>query len=131
MVTLVIDTSAIVAMLFGEVDAQIYAMTATAADDLRMSSVTDYETRIVLGSRGAAMLKRYSSLLEELAISIVDFDAEQSRFAADVYRRWGKGNHTARLNMGDCAAYALAKSLEAPLLFKGADFARTDVKRAL
>jgi ribonuclease VapC len=61
----------------------------------------------------------------------VAFDEQQSVLALDAYRHWGKGNHPAGLNLGDCVSYALARTLNAPLLFKGEDFARTDVRRAL
>lgn len=128
---IIIDTSAIVAMLLGEAEAAQYANVLAIAPDVRMSAVTDYETRVVLRPRGPAMIERYDALLAEVGISIVAFDQEQSRLAFEGYRRWGKGVHPAALNLGDCAAYALAKSLDAPLLFKGDDFSRTDVLRAL
>lgn len=128
---IVVDTSAIVAMLLDEAEAASYANLLAAASAVRMSAVTDYETRIVLRPRGRAMIERYDALLAEIPVSIVTFDREQSRLAFEGYGRWGKGIHPAALNLGDCAAYALAKSLDAPLLFKGADFARTDVRRAL
>jgi len=128
---IVVDTSAIIAMLLGEAEAFQYEDLLAAASDVRMSAVTDYETRVVLRPRGPAMIGRYDALLAEIGIAIVPFDQEQSRLAFECYRHWGKGVHPAALNLGDCAAYALAKSLDAPLLFKGADFARTDVKRAL
>ena len=128
---IVVDTSAIIAMLLGEAEAAQYANLLADAADVRMSAVTDYETRVVLRPRGPAMIVRYDALLAEIGISIVPFDQEQSRLAFEGYRHWGKGVHPAALNLGDCAAYALAKSLDAPLLFKGADFARTDVRRAL
>ena len=64
-------------------------------------------------------------------MTITSFDEQQSMLAFDGFRRWGKGIHPAGLNFGDCAAYALAKSLDAPLLFKGEDFARTDIRRAV
>jgi ribonuclease VapC len=128
---IVVDTSAVIAMLLAEAEAAQYANMLTDASDVRMSAVTDYETRVVLRPRGSAMIFRYDALLAEIGISIVPFDREQSRLAFDGYRRWGKGVHPAALNLGDCAAYALARSLDAPLLFKGKDFARTDVRRAL
>jgi len=61
----------------------------------------------------------------------VAFDERQSSLAFDAYRRWGKGIYPAALNLGDCASCALAKGLDAPLLFKGTDFSRTDIRRAL
>lgn len=77
------------------------------------------------------MVAQYKVLFATADLEIAAFDEEQSLLAFEGFRRWGKGIHPAGLNFGDCAAYALAKSLDAPLLFKGADFARTDVKRAL
>ena len=128
---IVVDTSVIIAMLLGEAEAVQYRDLLAAAADIRMSAVTDYETRVVLRPRGPAMIERYDALLAEIGISIVAFDQEQSRLAFDGYSRWAKGVHPASLNLGDCAAYALAKGLYAPLLFKGDDFSKTDVLRAL
>lgn len=128
---IVVDTSAIVAMLLGETEAAQYMSLLAATSDVRLSAVTDYETRVVLRPRGQAMIERYDALLAEVGVSIVTFDEEQSRLAFDGYRRWGKGVHPAALNLGDCAAYALAVSLDAPLLFKGDYFSKTDVRRAL
>jgi ribonuclease VapC len=128
---IVVDTSAIFAMLLGEAEAAHFAHRLAAAAEVRMSAVTDYETRVVLRPRAAGIIQRYDALLREIPVMIVPFDEQQSRLAFEGYRRWGKGLHPAGLNLGDCAAYALAKSLDAPLLFKGEDFARTDVRRAL
>jgi ribonuclease VapC len=128
---MVIDTSAIVAMLLGEEDAPLYRDALATAADPRMSAVTDYELRIVLGQQGPNMIQRYDELIEESGIAVVDFDRSQSLLAHEAYGRWGKGYHPARLNLGDCAAYALARTLGTPLLFKGGDFARTDIRRAL
>ena len=128
---IVVDTSAIVAMLLGEEDAPLYGNALVAADEASMSTVTDYELRIVLGQYGSDMIERYDNLIEESGIMLVDFDKSLSRLSHEAYCLWGKGYHPAGLNLGDCAAYALAKSLDAPLLFKGNDFARTDVRRAL
>ncbi len=128
---IVVDTSAIVAMLLGEAEAGQYANLLAATPDVRLSALTDYETRVVLRPRGRPMIERYDALLAEIGVSIVPFDEKQSRLAFDGYHRWGKGVHPAALNLGDCAAYALAKSLDAPLLFKGDDFSKTDVRRAV
>jgi ribonuclease VapC len=128
---IVIDTSAVIAMLLGEAEARLFTNRVAAAVEVRMSAMTDYETRVVLRPRGPAMIQRYDALLAQIPVTIVSFDKEQSRFAFEGYRRWGKGIHPAGLNLGDCASYALAKSLDAPLLFKGGDFARTDVRPAV
>jgi ribonuclease VapC len=128
---IVVDTSAIVAMLLGEQDAPLYGRVLSAADEVRMSAVTDYELRIVLGQYGSAKIDSYDDLIKETGMMLVDFDKAQSRLSHEAYCLWGKGYHPAGLNLGDCAAYALAKSLDAPLLFKGNDFARTDIRCAL
>jgi len=128
---IVVDTSAIIAMLLGEAEAAQFENLLAIAPDVRMSAVTDYETRVVLRPRGRAMIERYDALLAEIGMSIVAFDEAQSRLAFEGYGLWGKGVHPAALSLGDCAAYALAKSLDAPLLFKGEDFIRTDVRVAV
>lgn len=92
--------------------------------------MTDYEARLIAFHRQQApLLADYELLIEDWIVE--PFDRAQAAFAFAAYRRYGKGNHPARLNFADCAAYALAKSLDAPLLFKGEDFAHTDVRRAL
>ncbi len=128
---IVVDSSAIVAVLRGEADAPLYGRVLATADEVRMSAVTDYELRIVLGRYGPALVERYDTLIVEIGIVMVDFDQVESLKSHEAYRLFGKGNHPAGLNMGDCVAYALAKRLDAPLLFKGNDFSRTDVRRAL
>jgi len=128
---IVVDSSAIIAILRGEADAPLYGRVLAMADEVRMSAVTDYELRVVLGRYGPALVERYDALISEIAIVMVDFDQAESLKSHEAYCLFGKGNHPAGLNMGDCVAYALAKGLDAPLLFKGNDFARTDVRRAL
>jgi ribonuclease VapC len=128
---IIVDSSAIVAILRGEADAPLYGRVLATADEVRMSAVTDYELRIVLGRYGPSLVERYDALVNEIGIVMVDFDRAESPKSHEAYRLFGKGNHPAGLNMGDCVAYALAKRLDAPLLFKGNDFARTDVRRAV
>ena len=128
---IVVDSSAIVAILRGEADAPLYGQALAMAVEVRMSAVTDYELRIFLGRYGPALVERYEALVKEIGVVMVDFGQAESLESHQAYRLFGKGNHPASLNMGDCAAYALAKSLDAPLLFKGNDFARTDVRRAV
>jgi ribonuclease VapC len=98
-----------------------------------MSSVTLVETRIVLFSRiGPGAVATLDELMKRAEIIEVSFDAQQSDIAFDAFRRYGKGRgHPAQLNIIDCAAYALARSRNLPLLFKGEDFAQTDVASAL
>ncbi len=80
------------------------------------------------GDKGAREL---DTLVGEIGAEIVAFDEAQAKIARDGFRHYGKGRHKAALNLGDCFAYALAKALDAPLLFKGRDFTLTDVKRFL
>ena len=129
---MVIDSSAMMSILLQESDAQIFADAIEGAPTRVMSASTLYEAGILIQSRrgdgGAADLDR---LVESARIEIVPFDLEQARLARAAYRRYGKGNHRAGLNFGDCFAYALAKHIDETLLFKGADFSRTDVEPAL
>ncbi len=91
------------------------------------------ETSLVLARRlgGERSWAPLDSLLSEAKIEIVAFDAEQASLAREAFLKYGAGRHAAGLNFGDCAAYALAKSKGAPLLYKGADFAKTDIVSAL
>lgn len=132
MEVIVVDSSAIIAILLGEAEATAFVSVLLSAIDARMSAVTNYEIRTVAFSRGRKqLLDEYEALFAMVGLSIVAFDEQQSLLAFEGFRRWGKGIHSARLNFGDCAAYALAKSLDAPLLFKGDDFSKTDIRRAL
>lgn len=129
---IVVDSSALLAILLHEPDARLFADAIIDSEARSISSLTLFETHVVIHSRmregGVAQLTR---LLAESRMATVPFDGGQLVLAFDAYRRFGKGNHPAKLNLGDCASYALAKSLDAPLLFKGNDFARTDIRRAL
>ena len=130
---MVIDTSAIVAILTNEPDETRYRDAIKATFDCRMSALNVYECRVVLNAKGGeALTMAYDLLLAEAEIDIRPFDSVQSRLAYEAYRQYGKGSgHAAGLNLGDCAAYALARSLDSPLLYKGADFARTDIVAAV
>lgn len=129
---IVVDLSAVVAMILNEPDARSFANALVDDDAPLISAVTLYELRVVLNARtGERGVRELATLIARSAMETVAFDDRQSDLAFDAYRRYGKGVHPAGLNLADCAAYALAKSLDAPLLFKGDDFARTDVRRAL
>jgi ribonuclease VapC len=129
---IVVDTSALLAILLDEAEAILFETVLAAEGDVRLSAMTHYETRILAFSRGAHLLaSKYEAICADGGFLIEAFDRHEALLAFDAYRRFGKGNHPARLNFGDCAAYALAKRLDAPLLFKGGGFARTDVRRAL
>lgn len=103
------------------------------ADSLSMSAVAVLETKIVLSARfGASAVDFFDELLETAGIAVVPFDAEMVKGAFEAFQRFGKGRgHPAQLNIVDCAVYALAKAHSQPLLFKGADFVKTDVAAAL
>lgn len=124
-----LDSSAILAILFKEPERDVFARKIADTEALFVSAATVLETTVVLTRRSALRDDRYlQRFLVENAVTIVSFDAEQSEIARDAYRRYGQGSgHPARLNFGDCFSYALAKQLGAPLLYKGTDFAQTDV----
>ncbi|MFA5963512.1 MAG: type II toxin-antitoxin system VapC family toxin [Sphingomonas sp.] len=128
---IVVDSSALVAIFEHEPDAEVYARAILHADRLLISAVNVHETGMVLRARRGPTAERYlwRFLLEENDFEIVPFDEAQVRAALAAFGHYGKGiNASAKLNLADCAAYALAKSTGSPLLFKGDDFAATDVK---
>ncbi|MHC1742922.1 MAG: type II toxin-antitoxin system VapC family toxin [Syntrophobacteraceae bacterium] len=128
---MVIDTSALIAILLGEPEAEAFAL-AVARDPKRLiSSFTALETGIVIeAKKGEAGARELDILLHHARIAIVPMTAEHSEIARIAWRRYGKGRHPAGLNIGDCCSYALAKSADEPLLFKGNDFSQTDIKSA-
>jgi ribonuclease VapC len=131
---IVVDSSALIAVLEGESDAVRYADEIERADRLLISAVNVHETGIVLRARrgAVAVALMWRFLQNDNDFEIVAFDEAQAREALDAFDRFGKGLHTkARLNLSDCAAYALARSRKAPLLFKGDDFSATDVVACL
>ena len=128
---MIVDTSAILAILFGEPDAEHYAQAITMASSCRMSAATLVEATIVLESRGGATAGyELDAFLEEAEIELEPVTPEQAQAARRAWRRFGKGNHPAGLNFGDCFVYALAQATREPLLFKGQDFTLTDVEVA-
>ena len=128
---MIVDTSAVLAILFHEPDAERFASVITTASSRRMSAATLLETTIVLESRsGAAAGYELDSFLQEAEIKLEPVTPDQAQAARRAWRRFGKGNHPAGLNFGDCFAYALAEATREPLLFKGGDFDLTDVEVA-
>jgi len=129
---MVVDTSAVIAFLRNEPEAGRIEELLAQTDVLLISAVNVLECRTVLERRfGAAAVAEFERFLAETDAGVEAFDAEQSALAFEAYRRFGKGSgHPAQLNLGDCAAYALAKTHGLPLLFKGEDFSRTDVLAA-
>lgn len=125
---MVIDTSALVAMLGDEPEAELFEA-SLGADPVRMFSAASYvEAAIVIESRfGEAGGRELDLWLHRAAVEIVSVDVVQAEAARGAYRRYGRGRHRAGLNYGDCFSYALAKVSGEPLLFKGDDFKRTDI----
>jgi ribonuclease VapC len=125
---MVLDTSAVMALLNGEPEAAQIAM-AIEADPVRLISVaTLLEAGIVIESRaGEAGGRDLDLLLTRMGASIEAVTRDQAELARDAWRRFGKGRHPAGLNFGDCFSYALAQDRGEPLLFKGEDFRQTDV----
>ena len=128
---MIVDTSALLAVLFGEPDAEHYEQAIAEASRCRMSVASFLEAAIVLESRaGAAAGHELDLFLERAPIELVPITSGHAQAARRAWRRFGKGNHPAGLNFGDCFAYALAEATREPLLFKGRDFALTDVEAA-
>lgn len=128
---MVIDSSALIAILFDEPEAAGLAQAIAAHPSRCMSAFSLLETSVVLARRkGPAAVQELDALIADLGIETIAFDPIQARLARTAYRRFGKGNHPAGLNLGDCCSYALAKSRGEPLLFKGADFTQTDLQAA-
>jgi ribonuclease VapC len=130
---IVLDSSALLAVIFREPERELFEEIIASADRCLISAVNAHETATVLRVRyGREAVNQFWSRLAETDIEIYPFDEEQARAAVAAFDLYGKGiNSTTRLNLSDCAAYALAKLLNAPLLFKGNDFVETDVRRSV
>lgn len=127
---MIVDASAIVAILRGEPEAPLYARLIRSAEIARLSTASYVEISIVLDRLPDPIASgTLDPFLESVGIRLEPFTASQARVARVAYQRFGRGSgHPARLNMGDCFAYALARELREPLLFKGRDFALTDIE---
>lgn len=130
---MIIDASALLAILRDEDDGPVFADAIVEAAVRRISAATYVEASVVIDrSRDPVSSRRVDDLLASGKIVIEPVTESQARIARDAYRDFGKGSgHPAALNFGDCFAYALAKDMREPLLFKGNDFARTDIPSAL
>jgi len=130
---MIVDSSAIVAILKQEPDWRIFAATLDASEEIFLSVGTYLEISVVIGRLNDPVMNRQiDELMEEFSILIEPFTEEQARIARQAYRDFGKGSgHRANLNFGDCFAYALARVKREPLLYKGDDFVHTDLKAAL
>ena len=124
-----VDTSALMAILLNEPEADGCGAALVAEDRVLISAGTAAEALIVAAQRGVgAEMER---LMNGLGFEVVTMTAAAARRIAAAYARWGKGLHPAGLNFGDCFAYEVAREHDCPLLFVGADFARTDIRPAL
>jgi ribonuclease VapC len=129
---IVIDTSALMALLLQESDAEVLLDRAARAAIVHLSAASRLELGLVAESeRHGVDATEVEQLLLALRVEVVPFDQQQLHWALQGWRRYGKGRHRAGLNLGDCFSYGLARALNAPLLFKGGDFAATDVLAAL
>lgn len=125
---MVVDTSALVAILTGEPEQADFIRAIDRADIRLLSAASWVEASIVIESRyGAAGLHHLDRLVARADVEIVAVDAEQARIAREAFQRFGKERHPAALNFGDCFTYALSNARDEPLLFKGNDFSQTDV----
>jgi ribonuclease VapC len=129
-----IDASALVAILVREVEAADFSKRARQAAARYTSPIAVYEAVLAVSRVRRISTDRADDLVKRLlvtaAIRITPITAEVGRFAIEAFARFGRGHHPARLNMGDCFAYACARSLDVPLLCKGDDFAQTDIRLA-
>ncbi|SNR45758.1 type II toxin-antitoxin system VapC family toxin [Blastococcus mobilis] len=130
---MIVDTSAIVAILRGEPDADTYIQALATAGEARTSAATYLETAVVVdANRDPVLSGRFDDLVAAVPITVEPVTRQHADIARQAYRNFGKGSgHPARLNFGDCFAYALARATGEPLLFKGVDFSHTDVAPAL
>jgi ribonuclease VapC len=129
---MVIDTSAVVAILFDETERALFTE-AIDADPVRLISVVAVveASFVLLGRKRAAGLADLAAFLADGEFERVAVDVRQAEIAVEAFRRFGRGRHPAALNIGDCFAYALATATGEPLLFKGSDFSQTDITSAI
>jgi ribonuclease VapC len=129
---MVLDTSALLALLLDEPEAEDFRASVEEDTTRLVSSATLLETALVIEARkGELGGRELDTLIQKAEVVVVPVDAEHVSEARRAYRRFGKGRHAAGLNFGDVFAYALARTAGEPLLFKGDDFAKTDIGRVI
>ena len=128
---MVVDASALLAILFTEPERRAFSLALNHASSTLLSPVNWYEAAVNAKSHGTQEVKALQSLIQRIGIQIIPIDEAQMKLAYAAWGKYGKGRHRARLNMGDCFAYALAKQTGEPLLYKGNDFVQTDIASAL
>ena len=125
---MILDTSALLAILLREAEAETFAKAIENAGTVRLSVVSYLEAAIFVDRHGDEVRRAMlDTFLGEFSIHLEPVTVEQARLAREAFRLFGKGRHPAGLNFGDCFTYALAKELREPLLFKGDDFSQTDL----
>lgn len=125
---MVVDSSAVLAILFNEPERDAFAAALAEAEIRLMSSVNTLETAAVVSARkGPHGAREFDLLLHRAEVEVIAFTVDHLRLAREAYERYGKGRHPAGLNLCDCCAYALSLHTGEPLLFKGNDFPLTDV----
>jgi ribonuclease VapC len=128
----VLDTSALLAVLLGEPESDPFIVVLADAEDPLISAATLVESSIVMRAKtGDGGIADLDELLAAAAVRCVAVDSVQAHLARDAFARFGKGRAAAGLNFGDCFSYALARAMDRPLLFKGDDFSQTDVTPAV
>lgn len=128
---MILDASALLAILLEEEDADHFnRIISDTLDDLAISPVNFLEAAIRVDKLGGEHGKNLNEIMRISNIKVAPITAEQMSLAREAYKKFGKGNHPARLNLGDCFAYALSKARGEPLLYKGDDFRQTDVEAA-
>jgi ribonuclease VapC len=128
---MIVDSSVIIAILRNEPEAVAISEALQQAAVCRISAVNYVEAAVVTdGNRNPVLSRRFDNLLSDLRMQIEPVSVEQAQIAREAYRDFGKGRHRAGLNLGDCFAYALAKEMGEPLLFKGDNFCHTDIEPA-
>jgi ribonuclease VapC len=130
---MIVDTSALVAVITEEEDGPSFAMAMDKADVLRLSAGTYLEASLVLNKRRDPVIgAKLDELIDMLGMVIEPVTVEQAKIARQAYRDYGRGSgHAANLNFGDCFSYALARAKREPILFKGDDFGHTDLRSAV
>ncbi|MGH9830118.1 MAG: type II toxin-antitoxin system VapC family toxin, partial [Blastocatellia bacterium] len=129
---MVIDTSALLAIFLAEPERKQFLALITQAETRCISAANVLETGIVLEARrGESAGREFDLFLHHAQLEVVPTDSEQVEIARVAWRKYGKGRHAAGLNFGDCFAYALAKAMSEPILFKGEDFSHTDIECVL
>jgi ribonuclease VapC len=129
---MIVDTSALLAIFLAEPERKRFLDAITKAETRCISAVNVLETGIVLEARrGEAAGREFDLFLHQAQFEVVPTDSEQVEIARVAWRKYGRGRHPAGLNFGDCFAYALAKVMDEPILFKGDDFAQTDLASAI